>query len=71
MVIWILGFANNRLTIADFRDVGLLVVSLHLTTRLCPLQAFPMPTWVYRSPGFGRVRTRGPFTPWYVVDAHY
>jgi hypothetical protein len=26
MFIWILGFANNRLTIADFRDVGLLGV---------------------------------------------
>ena len=26
MVIWILGFAIDRLTIADFRDVGLLDV---------------------------------------------
>ncbi len=43
MVIWVLGFANNRFTLADFRDVGLLGVCLALTTRLCPLQAFPMP----------------------------
>jgi len=26
MVLWILGFAIDRLTIADFRDVGLLAV---------------------------------------------
>jgi len=26
MVLWILGFAIDRLTIADFRDVGLLDV---------------------------------------------
>jgi hypothetical protein len=25
-IIWILGFASNRLTIADFRDVGILGV---------------------------------------------
>jgi hypothetical protein len=45
MVIWILGFDINRLTIADFRDVRLLAVSLRLTTRLCPLQAFLMPAY--------------------------
>ncbi len=43
MVIWVLGFDNYRLTIANFRDVRLLAVSLRLTTRLCPLQAFLMP----------------------------
>src|SRR5215831_12650454 len=36
-LIWILGFANNRLTIVDFRDVGLLGGCLARTTRLCPL----------------------------------
>jgi len=45
MIIWILGFDNNRLTIVDFRDVRLLAVSLRLTTRLCPLQAFLMPAY--------------------------
>lgn len=45
MVIWILGFDHNRLTIADFRDVHLLAVSLRLMTRLCPLQAFLMPAY--------------------------
>jgi len=33
------------LTIANFRDVRLLAVSLCLTTRLCPLQAFLMPAY--------------------------
>jgi len=36
---WMLGFANNRLTMVEFRDVRLLGVCLTRTTRLCPLQA--------------------------------
>ncbi len=57
MIIWVLGFDNNRLTIVDFRDVRLLAVSLRLTTRLCPLQAFLMPAYGDNSMGVGRVRT--------------
>ena len=45
MIIWVLGFDHNRLTIVDFRDVRFLAVSLRLMTRLCPLQAFLMPTY--------------------------
>ncbi len=57
MIIWILGFDINRLTIADFRDVHFLAVSLRLMTRLCPLQAFLMPAYRDNPVGVGRVRT--------------
>jgi len=45
MIIWVLGFDLTVLTIPNFRDVHLLAVSLRLMTRLCPLQAFRMPTY--------------------------
>jgi hypothetical protein len=67
MIIWILRFDNNRLTIADFRDVHLLAVSLRLMTRLCPLQAFLMPAYRDNPVGVGRVRTEVLFNFWYVV----
>lgn len=67
---WVLGFDSNRLTIADFRDVPLLAVSLHLRTRLCPLQAFLMPAYSDNSIGFGRVRTEVLFNFRYVVYVH-
>ena len=67
MIIWILRFDTNRLTIADFRDVHLLAVSLRLMTRLCPLQAFLMPASRDNTVGVGRVRTEVLFNFWYVV----
>ena len=70
MVIWILGFDINRLTVADFRDVHVLAVSLRLMTRLCPLQAFLMPASGDNPVGFGRVRTEVLFNFRYVVNVH-
>ena len=68
MILWIRRFDTNRRTIADFRDVHLVAVSLRLMTRLCPLQAFLMPASRDNPVGVGRVRTEVLFNFWYVVQ---
>ncbi len=70
MILWVLGFDTDRLTIADFRDVHLLAVSLRLMTRLCPLQAFLMPVSRDHPGDIGRVRTEVLFNSWYAVSVH-